>query len=151
MSDPDDYRPDDTPTDPENITVPWDDEPVTRRPWVSLCGDASYQNAMGRLLVPFPQLAGCRECDMCGACETHWGCLKDFDHIAWYAAFAADGEERCGARGGPHPRVVGDRVHTCALPTGHETTWHRARDGNSWEEPRPRTARRRGAGHTPNP
>lgn len=26
VTDPDGYRPDDTPADPENITVPWDDE-----------------------------------------------------------------------------------------------------------------------------
>ena len=78
--------------------------------------------------VTFPGLADCRECDMCGGCETHEGCATDWDHLTWFLRFASPGEDTCGETG-----TVGGRPgHVCALPPGHGGEWHQDRRGNGW-------------------
>lgn len=84
------------------------------------------------VFVDFPDLADCRECDMCGGCETHEGCLTDLNHIEWFMVFASPGEAVCGAEG-----VLHGRNYTCALPAGHGDDWHTARTGDGWPVVRP--------------
>lgn len=84
------------------------------------------------VFVDFPDLADCRECDMCGGCETHQGCLTDLSHIEWRMVFASPGEPVCGAVGGQH----GYR-YVCALPADHDRDWHMCRRGNGWEVAEP--------------
>jgi hypothetical protein len=78
--------------------------------------------------VEFPGLADCRECPMCGGCETHEGCATDWNHIAWHAMFASPGEPECGDEG----VVPGGQQATCALTRGHGGGWHQRRDGSGW-------------------
>jgi hypothetical protein len=112
----------------------------------SPCGDLRMQrrrvqwHAMYPLTAPpvsieFPELADCRECLMCGGCETHEGCAADWNHIAWHARFASPGEPECGARG----TLARGAPGVCALTAGHDGEWHQRRDGAGW----PRTDRAR--------
>lgn len=75
-----------------------------------------------------PALADCRECHMCGGCETHDGCATDWNHIVWFAQFASPGEPVCIATGAPQGRPA----RRCALPAGHCGGWHLAVDGSGW-------------------
>jgi hypothetical protein len=106
----------------------------------SECGNLSLQRRLAELHaedsrnlpavdVSFPELADCRECDMCGGCETHEGCATDWNHITWLMGFASPGEPVCGAQGGPADRTN----HVCALPPHHN--WHHMdRRGNGWAQ-----------------
>jgi hypothetical protein len=78
--------------------------------------------------VSFPDLADCRECDMCRGCEVHDDCATDWNHITWFAQFAGPGEPACDSSGAPGGRPP----KPCALPAGHGGDWHRDRRGNGW-------------------
>lgn len=77
--------------------------------------------------VSFPELADCRECDMCGGCETHEGCLTDLNHLDWFMQFASPGQTPCGQQHERH-----GITYTCALPDAHGGEWHMARTGDGW-------------------
>lgn len=77
--------------------------------------------------ISFADLADCRECDMCGECETHQGCFSDLGHIGWYLRFASPGEPACGAVEGPQ---------VCEMVAGHSGLWHQSRSGNGWKNAR---------------
>jgi hypothetical protein len=100
----------------------------------SPCGDRNLQRerqAMtpgGPAELGFPDLADCRECPMCGGCMAHYGCTTDWDHMAWYAQFAAPGEPACGAEG----TVAGRPGFACELPRGHGGDLHKDTRGNGW-------------------
>lgn len=108
--------------------------------WSSPCANEALQQRRARLramdpygrgiasvFAPLIDLADCRECDMCGGCKTHEGCLTDLRHIEFFLQFATPGEAACGGRG-----EVGGEEYACALPRGHRGGWHRARGGSSW-------------------
>lgn len=78
--------------------------------------------------VSFPELADCRECPVCGDCETHQGCLTDLAHMEWHAQFASPGEPACVALG----VIAGRSGFACALPIGHGGELHKDRLGNGW-------------------
>lgn len=65
----------------------------------------------------------CRECAMCGGCETHDDCITDPLHIEWWLRFASPGEPVCG--------VTRDGV-TCLLVAGHVSRWHQNPYENAW-------------------
>lgn len=79
------------------------------------------------VLVSVTDLANCTECDMCGGCETHEGCLTDLNHLDWFTRFASPGETPCAEQ-----HVRHGYTFTCALPAGHGQTWHQARTGDGW-------------------
>ena len=79
------------------------------------------------VFISFPELADCRECDMCGGCETHEGCLTDPSHIEFFMQFASLGETPCGQQHQRH-----GITYTCALPDQHAGEWHMARTGDGW-------------------
>jgi hypothetical protein len=77
--------------------------------------------------VSFPDLADCRECEMCGGCEVHEGCTTDLNHIGWFLRFASPGERACGDTG-----TLSGRSTVCALQAGHGGEWHQERGGAGW-------------------
>lgn len=72
-------------------------------------------------------VADCRECDMCGGCETHEGCTTDLRHLDWFMQFASPGETPCG-----QPYTRHGTPYICAKPAGHGGEWHMARTGDGW-------------------
>lgn len=113
-----------------------------RLPWGGLrgspCGDLTLQRervgvgfVSGAALVElsFMDLADCRECPKCGGCLTHYDCLRDPDHVTWFAQFALPGEPACGAQ-----RVFSgwNVVFTCDLQREHGGEIHLDMKGNGW-------------------
>jgi hypothetical protein len=79
------------------------------------------------VFIEFYELADCRECDMCGGCETHQGCVYKPSHIEWRMLFASPGELECGAQG-----IVDGRWYVCGKIAGHGGRWHQCRRGRWW-------------------
>lgn len=93
---------------------------------------SGYGSPCGPARVSFPELADCRECDMCGGCEAHEGCLTDLNHLDWFMQFASLGETSCGEVHAWHGTTF-----VCAKPAGHGGQWHMARTGDGWPNARP--------------
>ena len=108
-----------------DLRLPWNPD----LPWF---GQGSPCVRTNRVNITFPEFADCRECDMCGGCETHGGCLTDLNHLDWFMQFASPGETPCG-----QDHAKRGIKYVCAKPAGHGGAWHMARTGDGWPNARP--------------